>query len=85
MFGNKPKVDLTGWKYRIEPTGLGSGSGKQWRVYITDPDGIEYGNPLLLCQYGLVYGRNIDKAEKKAVKMITDLEIDRQSTRSNTL
>ncbi|WMI33616.1 hypothetical protein SEA_KENREY_254 [Streptomyces phage Kenrey] len=86
MFGiKKQDVDLTGWKYRIEPTGFGSGSLKQWRVYITDPEGYSYGSEFGLLDYCLVYGKNIDKAEKNTINKIRNMEIDRKSVRSNTL
>lgn len=85
MFGSKPKVDLTGWKYEIEPTGIGSGWHKQWAAYITNPDGETYGSNLGLSPYCYVYGKDINKAEKETLKLMRKFQLDRESHLSVTI
>jgi hypothetical protein len=86
MFGKKPKANLSGWKYEIEPTGIGSGSMKQWRANITDPDGGTYNNDWLgILDYVLVYGKDINKAEKRVLAIMNRLQLDRETRLSVTI
>lgn len=87
MFGRnkKPEVSLSGWTYSIEPSGLGSGSRKQWRATITNPDGNKYGSGLGIMSYCLVYGKDINKAEQETLKLMRKFELDRQSRLSVTI